>query len=103
MPAMQSVMLSGKANEKPSEDPFQDMPWSALISKTVHVDLHEKNKQINTAQHPEQPPWDDNSERDNQTQMDSQDNVTRQKLSHKSSFFWSSLPIYIMKYQVPFH
>ena len=30
---------------------------------------------INTAQHPEQPLWDDNSERDNPTQMDSQDSI----------------------------
>ena len=43
--------------------------------KIVYVDLHEKNKIINTAQHLEQPRWDDNSERDNQTQMDSQDSI----------------------------
>ena len=34
-----------------------------------------RTKLINTAQHPEQPLWDDNSERDNQTQMDSQDSI----------------------------
>ena len=34
-----------------------------------------RTKLITTAQHPEQPLWDDNSERDNPTQMDSQDSI----------------------------
>ena len=38
------------------------------MSQIVHIALNEK-EQINTAQHPEQTPWDDNSERDNQTEM----------------------------------
>ena len=66
-------MISGKACVKAPEDPFylmlHLMPWWALMFKIVHVDLEKKT--ISTAQHPEQPPWDDNSERNNQTQMDS--------------------------------
>ena len=42
--------------------------WQTLISKIV---------KINPAQHSEQPPWDENS--DNQTQMDSQDTIIRDR------------------------
>ena len=39
------------------------------MSKIKHVDLYEKNQKIiNTAQHPDQQSWDDNSERNHQTQ-----------------------------------